>query len=154
MPRIMIVDDEQNILHAVKRALADESYTLEMFTSAAEGLMRAAAAPFDLVISDYRMPEMDGIMFLKQFKKIQPGAVRLILSGNYEFDVLKAAINEVEIYRYVNKPWVDYDLTTTVAHALWHQTLLIQNQRLVELGETQQKQIDRQQAMLNRLQNE
>ena len=80
MYRILLVDDEQNVLNALKRELK-EVYEIETFTNPAEALRRCGEVNFDLVISDYQMPEMNGIEFLKQFGKLQPDASRLILSG-------------------------------------------------------------------------
>ena len=80
MYRILIVDDEQNVLNALRRELKDE-YFVETFSNPVAALEHCHNVAFDLVIADYQMPEMSGIQFLKQFGKLQPEAMRLVLSG-------------------------------------------------------------------------
>ena len=99
MNRILLVDDEQNVLNALRRELKND-YEIELFSSPVEALARSKEIAFDLVISDYQMPVLNGIQFLKQFGDIQPDAARLILSGQADIDALISAINETHIYRY------------------------------------------------------
>ncbi len=145
--RLMIVDNEPLILSALQRSLhwkqgqAYAHWTIETFRSPLAGLERARQQEFNLVISDFRMPEMDGITFLSEFRTLQPNAVRLILSGHADLEALVKAINDAEIYRFIAKPWIDYELKTTLAHALRFQSLQIENEKLVEqlVGERTQR---------------
>ena len=162
MNRIMLVDDEKNILNALRRVLMGgveiegESVELavEIFDSPSDALRRAEVAAFDLVISDYRMPEMGGVDFLKAFRKIQPNAARMVLSGYADFAGLMEAINEAEIYRFISKPWNDYDLKFAISQALSFRKLLMENQRLADIVRMQQGQLTKQELALRRLEEE
>ncbi|WP_124950516.1 response regulator [Sulfuriferula thiophila] len=162
MNRIMLVDDEKNILNALRRVLMGgveiegESVELsvEIFDSPSDALRRAEVAAFDLVISDYRMPEMGGVEFLKAFRKIQPNAARMVLSGYADFAGLMEAINEAEIYRFISKPWNDYDLKFAISQALSFRKLLMENQRLADIVRMQQGQLSKQELALRRLEEE
>lgn len=162
MYRIMLVDDEENILNALRRVLAartggeDENiqYTVETFTSPRDALCRAGEMAFDLVVSDYRMPEMNGVQFLKELRRIQPQTARIILSGYADLDGLMGAINEAQIFRFINKPWHDYDFKSAVAQALEYRGLLMENQRLADLVRVQQGKLSKQENTLRRLEEE
>lgn len=159
--RLLIVDDEPNVLNALRRLFTlylpagVERLTVETFTSPLAALQRAGeGAAFDAVISDYRMPEMDGVAFLKAFRDIQPDAVRIILTGYAELGALIAAINDAQIERFVAKPWNDYELRLALAHALAHNDLLRENQRLADEVRAQRGIISRQEMELRRLERE
>ena len=140
--RIMLVDDESNVLSALERLLRrhlPNAPVVETFTSPAAALARSWEVPFEVVVSDYRMPEMDGVEFLKQFRDIQPQALRLILSGITDFDALVTAVNEVGLYRYLIKPWDDTEIVTILQAALAEQArqaeaLRLADERREELG--------------------
>lgn len=161
MHRIMLVDDEPNILSALRRLFAlplpesGEKLAVETFSSPDEALQRAReGTAFDVVISDYRMPEMDGVAFLKAFREAQPHALRLVLSGYADLDALIGAINEAQIFRFIAKPWHDYELRATLALALAHHDLLSENQRLADEVRAQRGVISRQEMELRRLEME
>lgn len=117
MSRILLVDDERNILNALQRELKDD-YEVEAFSSPVEALIRCNNASFDLVISDYKMPEMDGVTFLRKLGNIQPDAARLLLSGQVDIDALVSAINETHIFRFLVKPWDKIELKNSIEQAL------------------------------------
>ena len=131
MYRILLVDDEQNVLNALRRELEDD-YEIETFSNPAEALQRCHETRFDLVVADYQMPEMNGIQFLSQFGRLQPDATRLILSGQADTSVLVKAINESHIYRFIDKPWGQAELAVTLAQALAYRKVLLENRRLTE----------------------
>lgn len=140
MARILLVDDEANILSALKRTLnaKDEfdgtspGYEIHTFTDPRAALQLSESTEFDLVISDYRMPDIDGVAFLTDFRYLQPDCIRIILSGMTDLAGLVLAINEVEIYRFLNKPWNDFELRSAVAGALRFHKLNVENQRLAD----------------------
>ncbi|ARU32944.1 response regulator [Sulfuriferula sp. AH1] len=158
----MLVDDEKNILSALRRVLMggiglDREFheiSVETFDTPHDALKRAEVVVFDLVVSDYRMPEMSGVEFLKAFRKIQPHAARIILSGYADLEGLVGAINEAEISRFINKPWNDYELKFAIAQALVYRKLLMENQRLADTVRLQQGQLSRQEIALKRLEEE
>ncbi len=131
MHRILFVDDEKNVLNALRRELKDE-YEVETFSNPVAALQRSHEIQFDLVVADYQMPEMNGIQFLKQFGKVQPDATRLILSGHADTSVLTQAINETHIYRIIDKPWSKTELEKTLIQALDYRQAIMEARRLTE----------------------
>jgi DNA-binding NtrC family response regulator len=131
MNRILLVDDEQNVLNALRRELHGE-HEIEAFTSPKDALTRSREAVFDLVIADYLMPDMNGVQFLKQLGEIQPDVARLILSGQADIQGLLGAINETHIYRFIAKPWDEAELKSAIEQALNYRRILQENRRLAE----------------------
>ena len=164
MYRLMIVDDEENVLKALRRTLngftvADVEgreirIAVETFHVPQEALERAAFAAFDLVISDYRMPAMNGIEFLKVLKQCQPNIACLLLTGYADLEGIIGAINKVGISRFIPKPWHDYELMEAVSQALSYRAMLLENERLADLLRVQEGQISQQLMALKQLEQE
>jgi len=154
MYRIMIVDDEQYILNALKRSLRSTNWEIETYSSCAEALRRAQVATFELFLSDYRMPEMNGVEFLFEIKQIQPESMRLILSGYTDLEALLGAINEAEIYRFITKPWEDYQLNSTIEQALHFRELCVENRRLADQVREQKNKLSEQEMILQKLEQD
>lgn len=138
---ILLLDDEENILRSLERLLRITPCTyngevfplqIEAFTSAHAALERARNTAFDLFLSDFRMPEMSGVEFLKATLELQPDAARLVLSGYADLNSVIGAINEAHIYRFLSKPWNDYELVSSVAQALGYRRLLVENKHLAD----------------------
>jgi response regulator RpfG family c-di-GMP phosphodiesterase len=128
---LLLVDDESGVLNALRRLFRGQGYTVLLASSGAEGLQVLAQQPVDLVLSDMRMPEMDGAQFLAEVRQRHPQAVRLLLTGYADIGSTIAAINQGEIHRYIAKPWSDPDLLLTVQEALRRRQLELENQRLL-----------------------
>jgi two-component system NtrC family sensor kinase len=131
--RILCVDDERSILQALERSFLDENYEIVNANSGAEGLQALEEeGPFQVVISDYRMPVMNGVEFLKRVYARWPDTVRLVLSGYADVGAIVAAINEGHIYKFIPKPWDDQDLRFTIEKSLEHYLLQNKNRELQE----------------------
>jgi response regulator RpfG family c-di-GMP phosphodiesterase len=117
-PRILFVDDEEHILKALRRHFLDEPYEIHTASSGREGLKMLEASPMDVVVSDFRMPEMDGGEFLRRVGQRWPETVRLVLSGYADITALISAINEGAIFKFIAKPWQDDELKGLVREAV------------------------------------
>jgi len=131
--RILFVDDERNVLRSLERTFLDEDYEILTANSGAEGLQTLQeVSPIQLVISDYRMPEMTGVEFLREVCKKWPDTVRIVLSGYADTASIVSAINEGEIYKFIPKPWNDDELKVTIINALERYSLNKKNNELTE----------------------
>ena len=118
-PIILVVDDEEMVLISIKSFLMLETeYEVITCNGPAAGIEAAKERTIDLVISDYLMPEMDGISFLLQVKNIQPHAIRILLTGYADKENAIKAINDVGLYQYIEKPWQNADLALVIKNGL------------------------------------
>jgi two-component system NtrC family sensor kinase len=131
--KILCVDDERNVLRALERIFLDDDYEIVLAGSGDEGLkIMAEDGPFQVVISDYRMPVMNGVEFLKAVYERWPETVRIVLSGYADAGAIVAAINEGHIYRFIPKPWNDDELRVTIQNCLERYFLQKNNHELLE----------------------
>ncbi len=140
---LLCVDDEANILSALRRLFRPSGYRVLTATGGAEGLalLESEQGQVNLVISDMRMPGMDGAQFLAQVRERWPGVVRLLLTGYADVESTVAAINEGQIYRYISKPWNDNEVLLTVRSALERQALEREKARLEALTARQNEEL-------------
>jgi DNA-binding NtrC family response regulator len=150
----MLIDDEENILSALKRVLRNKEWEIETYSNPVDALKRLQTSGFDLIISDYRMPEMDGVKFLTQAKEIHLDSIRIILSGYTDLESLMDGINKAEIYRFLCKPWQDYDLLTTINKALEHRDMLLENKMLANQVRQQKQELEKRKTALEVLQQQ
>ncbi len=131
--RVLIVDDEDMILTSLSSFLELETdYEVLTFSSVKEALKYVKEHKIDLVISDYLMPEMDGISFLAKVKEIDPHATRIILTGYADKENAIKAINDVGLFQYIEKPWNNDDLKIVIRNGLEKQKLMRELQKKVE----------------------
>lgn len=130
--KILCVDDEQNVLNALRRLFLDDEYEILIANSGADGLALQEKENAQIIISDYRMPAMTGVEFLREVNKKWPYTVRIVLSGYADMSAIVAAINEGQIYKFIPKPWNDDELKVTVANAVERFYLAKRNRELNE----------------------
>lgn len=136
-PLILLVDDEPGVLASLRRLLRPTGYRVITAESGAAALDMLSVYPVDLIVSDMRMPGMNGAEFLARARERYPDIMRILLTGYSEVDSAVRAINEGGVYRYLNKPWDDQDLLLTVKHAIEQRTLACEAQRLAALTRRQ-----------------
>ena len=134
---VLCVDDEPSILSALKRVLRAEDCKVLQAGSGQDALALLAQEAVDVVVSDMRMPGMDGAALLAQVRARWPATARILLTGYADMNATIAAINEGQIYRYIHKPWDEAELRLTVRQAAEHQQLARERDRLQALTATQ-----------------
>ncbi|MDD5478327.1 HD domain-containing phosphohydrolase [Rhodoferax sp.] len=138
---ILCVDDEPSILSALRRLFRAKGLAVQVAQSGQAALALMQTQNFDLVISDMRMPEMDGVAFLEQVRLHWPDTMRLLLTGYADINAVMGAINKGEIYRYIAKPWDDNDIFLVVRGALQHHVLELEQKRLQALVQLQNEEL-------------
>jgi len=138
---LLLVDDEPGILSSLRRLLRPAGYKIHIAEGGKAGLEILEREPVDLVISDMRMPEMDGAKFLEQVRNRWPQITRILLTGYADVTSTIEAINRGEIYRYISKPWDDNDLTLIIRDALERRRLQSENTRLLALTQAQNEEL-------------
>ena len=144
-PVILLVDDEEMILTSIKSFFAIETdYDLLTYTSPVQALkdLDSKIKSVDLVISDYLMPEMDGISFLAEVKKRFPLVPRILLTGYADKENAIKAINNVGLYQYIEKPWNNDDLRLIIKNGLEKTILLKQLEEKVREVEKVHKELN------------
>ncbi|WP_352283281.1 EAL domain-containing protein [Pseudoalteromonas sp. Q18-MNA-CIBAN-0097] len=117
LPSLLLVDDEENILHSLKRVLRKEPFNIFTCNSAAEAFNLLALHNIQVIVSDQRMPEMSGTDFLKKVKEMYPDTIRMVLSGYTDLRSVTDAINKGAIYKFLTKPWHDEELKKEILSA-------------------------------------
>lgn len=114
---ILLLDDEENILRALRRLLYKDGYKVFIATNAEDAFELLASHPIQVVISDQRMPKMSGTEFLSQVKSMYPDTIRMVLSGYADVQAVNKAIDEGGIHKFMTKPWDDQQLRTEIKQA-------------------------------------
>ena len=128
--KILIVDDEPDNLALLYRTLRSE-YEIKKSTSPLVALEMIKEEPFNCILSDHKMPEMDGVEFLKRSYEISPDTMRLLVTAYTDAGILIDAINYAKIYRYIKKPYSPDELLLTVKGALEYWQLKDDNNSLI-----------------------
>lgn len=140
---VLYVDDEPALCRAFERALRGVDMRVVTFTSAPEAVKRLDSESFDVIASDYRMPDIDGLSVLRAARSRSPGAKRLLISGQGDFDLDSDAIREVGVDGVVTKPWSLDTLRRVVSIAADHAAVERENRRLSELLANEQATVAR-----------
>ena len=139
---VLLIDDEARILNALYRLL-HESYDVERTESPEEALEMLANREFALIISDQRMPDMEGSELCARASQISPETKRVILTGYSDMKAAIDAINRGSVYRFMLKPWRDDEMSALVEEAVRHYNLSTENERLNELTARQNVELQR-----------
>lgn len=146
---LLLVDDEDNILNSLRRVLRNEPYRLLTAGSGEAALALLEQQPVDLVISDARMPGMDGATLLAEVQQRWPQCLRILLTGYADITTTVKAINEGQIYRYISKPWDDDELRLIIRQALAFQHSERERLRLEALTREQNERLQELNATLD-----
>lgn len=139
--RILLVDDESNVLAALKRALFDEKLEIVTAASAEEALAIMAEQTFKVTVSDERMAGMQGTEFLTLVRDRYPETVRMMLTGHATLEAAMKAVNQGEIYRFFSKPWNDTELIFAIRSAVEKFDLESENRRLLATVKSQAREL-------------
>jgi len=154
---ILIVDDESVVTQSLSALLELETdYSVMTFQSPVDALRKIRDVTVDLVISDFLMPEMNGLEFLSEFKRLHPEAPRIMLTGYADKENSIRAINEVGLFQYIEKPWDNDQVRLVIDNALTTKSLretlrerindldraLLERQRLTERNELLREELD------------
>src|SRR5579864_7045735 len=138
--KILLVDDDNSVLEGYRRSLSRE-FSVETAMGAEQALKLAADnGPYAVVVSDMRMPGMDGIRLLSRIKALSPDTIRVMLTGNADMDTAVNAINEGSIFRFLKKPCSKEAMAKAITAALVQYRLVTAEKQLLEqtLGGTLQ----------------
>lgn len=138
---VLCVDDEENVLHALRRELNRMSDKVLTAQSGAEGLEVLRSENVSVVVSDMRMPEMEGAEFLKHAHHGWPDTFRIMLTGYADLNTVTAGVNEGEIHRFISKPWDSQELRAAVKMGFDRMRLVRENRALSEQLEIQNVQL-------------
>jgi len=155
---LLLLDDEQDILKALQRLFRKE-YAIVAFDNGNDALSYLVNNPVDIIMSDMRMPEMDGAEFLEKSRNIAPDAIRLLLTGYSDIESTAKAINDGGIYTYISKPWDNQSLKVTLTKASEHyllkkeakrlnEKIVKKNKELAEFNESLEKKVNQRTAAL------
>jgi len=127
---LLLVDDEINILSALKRLLRQDKYEIVTANSGQEALTLLTSRSVDVIVSDQRMPGMTGVEFLRLAKESYPDTIRIVLSGYTELQSVTDAVNEGAVYKFLTKPWDDIQLRGHIAEAFRRKEMADENVHL------------------------
>ena len=131
-PQVLLVDDEPEVISAIKEALFHEPYEIVGSGDPVEALRLLESKPFDVVVADEKMPNMGGAEFLAAVRRDFPNTVRIILTGHASVGSAVRAINEGAVYRYLLKPFPASALGEIIRQALSDQHVTELRDRIVD----------------------
>jgi len=139
--RVLIVDDEQHILHVLERTLAAAGYQVTTCTDPMQALEYLKQRTYQVLSADYMMPGINGAEFLAQARRIQPETVRILVTAANDFSAAVAAVNDGEIFRILAKPWSRAELLGCVRQALDTYALRERNRQLASIVQSQNEEL-------------
>lgn len=154
MIKIQLVDDEANILSALRRLLKPQGWEVHTYDNVEAALGGLLEHDYAVIVSDYQMPTADGVTYLQFAKQRQPDAMRLVLSAHGDRNSMIKAINQAEVYRFLSKPWDDYEVVAAIRSAIDLYQLKVENRRLRNEVDTQKAMLRAREQELLRLESE
>lgn len=139
--RVLLVDDEIPVLKSLTRCFRKENYEIVTCDKPKEALKLLQQQSFQLIISDFMMPEMNGAELLREVKSRHPEVIRIMLTGHADTQAVMTAIKEGAVYKFILKPWHDDDLRVTIALALEQFDLQQRNKQLIKENEKHRKEL-------------
>jgi signal transduction histidine kinase len=124
--QVLFIDDEESIIDGIQRLFMREPYGIFATTSLDKAREALAHEKIKVVVSDYRMPTISGVEFLKEVKKDHPDIIKILFTGYTDFSSAEAAINEGEVYRFISKPWKTTELLSTIRQCIEHYDLILE----------------------------
>jgi len=134
--QVLFMDDEENILKSLTRLFMLEPYGIVTTSEAEVALQAIEQRQIKVVVSDYRMPNTNGVEFLQKVKEKYPDRVRILFTGYADVEAAEDAVNVGEVYRFISKPWNAEELKEIIRKAIKHYDLVLENQRLFEESKT------------------
>jgi DNA-binding NtrC family response regulator len=144
MAFLMLVDDDPFVLCALQRVLRPltrEGLRIESHVQPQKALSRLGEVRVDVLVSDYRMPGMDGLSLLTEAVRLQPHIVPMVLSASSDFEVVRQAMNHIGLYRYLSKPWDDEQWRSEISKAVEHALTRQEERDLLAAARHQRGQI-------------
>ncbi len=129
---ILFLDDDKSILTAIKRVFLNQEYTVHTFNSGDEALAAIKENTYSVIVSDMKMPNMDGIQFLEKAQALSPHSTRIILSAYADIDTVMNAINTGHIWHYITKPWDNFALISTIKTAVEFYSITHERDQLIK----------------------
>src|SRR5512146_3041599 len=141
---VLVVDDDEHVRRTLGRILRGRFRGKVLLAAeAAEGLTLLGREPIQAVISDYRMPGMSGVEFLRVVKERWPAVQRVLLTGQADSSAIEEAVNQAEIFRFIWKPWDDGHLLITIQSAVDQYWIVEENSRLQKLIAERNEELER-----------
>ena len=128
--KVLYIDDEQDNLSAFKSSYR-RIFDVYLAENAVKGRKILNEHPIEVVIADQRMPGITGVEFFESILEVYPNPIRIILTGYSDIKAVEDAINKGQVYRYVNKPWDEFELKSTIENAYHVYQLREQNNKLI-----------------------
>lgn len=140
--RVLLVDDEPNVLSALRRVFRQENYDIVTANNGEQAIALLESQTFQVVISDFMMPGMNGGEVLKRARILQPSTIRLMLTGHADVTAVVSAMKVGAVYKFMLKPWNDDDLRITVALAIEQHELIQKNNQLKQENQSKSKDLE------------
>lgn len=139
--KVIFIDDEIGILNSIKRVFRKSEFEVIVTENPEDVFQHIQDTPVALVVSDQRMPKMEGVQVLEKVKELSPNTVRMMLTGYADIQAATHAINKGGIFRFLTKPWDESDLRQAIQHGIDQYRLITENIRLQALTKNQNAEL-------------